>query len=262
MSKTPKTQKGKTEKIFSILKTYGFHAQDIQYGNGYFVFEHGKDMVVNFHIEECKGWLFGIWWNLEDKNKFDFFAQFEKTIDKFKPNASTYVAEEVEYCENCEQEIKFDVKPMLEFIKKHPYVAWEYDNGFTYKIWDYKTPFESWKEYIKFNFQTRKRERIAKRINKKYLKLLKSICDEVFPNYKIIDENKDGIKCYPRYDVICENYGEKGRYSVDLEEELNETLYKKTVKFDKWQRKLEKKGLGYNLDTAPFDGKLYYWVKN
>lgn len=71
-----------------------FHVADLRYEDGYFIFAHGSNAVVKFHITECPGWLFGIWWSISESEthvQISFFAQFEATIDKFKPSASMFV---------------------------------------------------------------------------------------------------------------------------------------------------------------------------
>ncbi len=254
-------QKNKIEQIFNQLKELGFHPIDIKYLNGYFIFEHGKDMVIHFHIKECKGWLFGIWWDLEDKNKFDFFTQYERDIDKFKPSASCFVEEGVLYDKkDLERELEWRIIPILKFIHKHPYVAWAYDGSYPRNCWDYKTGLMAFKEFWEYQFKEWKRENIKKRINRKYLNIVRKICQEYLEEWQIIDENKNGCKCFPRYTIICKGIKNEsiktGFYQLDLKE-LNKKIFKKVQKFDK---KLEKRHL-YELDITPFDNILNIWVK-
>lgn len=79
-------------------KDMPFHVEDLRYEDGYFIFAHGSNAVVKFHITECPGWLFGIWWSVPDEETrvdIAFFTQFESTIDKFKPSASMFCEEQV-----------------------------------------------------------------------------------------------------------------------------------------------------------------------
>lgn len=107
--------KKSTENFFALMDKYykddglSFTPIDVEYGDGYFIFVHGTNTVVSFHLKEAPGWLFGIWWNPIEKNpdrikgepaEYDnerihcsFFAQYEEEIDKFKPSNSTFVAE-------------------------------------------------------------------------------------------------------------------------------------------------------------------------
>ena len=41
-------------------KKYTFTPVDVNYGDGYFIFSHGTNSVITFHIKELPGWLFGI----------------------------------------------------------------------------------------------------------------------------------------------------------------------------------------------------------
>ena len=63
-----------------------YHFEDIIYLDGYFIFGSGTNSIVHFHVNECPGWLFGIWWNEPDENERvegQFFTQYEEARDKF-----------------------------------------------------------------------------------------------------------------------------------------------------------------------------------
>jgi len=104
--------KHETERFFEIANDYlqdnyklSFTPTDVQYLDGYFLFGHGSNSVIQFHVKEAPGWLFGIWWSAEEAAEStkehptylktnincEFFAQYEENIDKFKPSASTFV---------------------------------------------------------------------------------------------------------------------------------------------------------------------------
>ena len=254
-------QKSKTNKVLKAIEKQGFHVKNVTHLGGYFIFDHGKDMVVHFHIKECKGWLFGIWWDLEDKNRFTFFTQFEKTIDKFKPSASTYVVEDMTFSKDIDEEVEFKLKKILNFIKKHKYQAWYHDNCYTSNIWDMVSDSEAWRAYVKFIFKEKKRESLLKRVNKRWLKITNKICKELLPDYEIIDENIDGMKCYPRYMVVCKNDGTNGgHFAIDLQSELSKKMFRKTKKFDKQLERLRKKGY-YLSEVDSFDGILPYHIR-
>lgn len=257
----PKTPKGKTERIFRHLEDNGFHPKDVVYKNGYFIFDHGKDMVVHFHIKECKGWLFGIWWDLEKENQLEFFTQYEKDIDKFKPTASIF-EQEVVFDKDFQVELKYYLLPMLKFIKKHPYQAWYIDGHFTYRPWECVSGFRAFIEYTRYSLKYYiKYPKITKKINKKWLKIVAEICEDLLPDYEIRDENVKGITCYPRYMIICKNNsGKGGHFDIDLKTELDKRLFRKTEKFDNYLKKLAKKGY-YPSEVDPFDGHLSYFVK-
>ena len=104
--------RSKAKEIFKSLELSGFHVQDVEFLDGYFIFEHGKDTVVYFHIKELRGWKFGIWFQKDNEDiKFDFFAQYERDIDKFKPSASNLELEDLYECTS-------DIIELCEFIKK------------------------------------------------------------------------------------------------------------------------------------------------
>ena len=68
-----KSQKTKTWDILeSLARQAKVHIDPskVQFGDGYFIFEYGKDMVVWFYIDECPGWRFAIWWNVwKERNR-------------------------------------------------------------------------------------------------------------------------------------------------------------------------------------------------
>lgn len=80
------------EECFNLLKEHGFTVTDVSVGNGYFLFEFGKNSVVHFKIKEIPYWLFGLW-ILKDKEKkvytIQFFGEKIDWIDKFKPSRTT-----------------------------------------------------------------------------------------------------------------------------------------------------------------------------
>ena len=54
------TNKEIAELMFSKMRKFGFTPYDIEYGNGYSLFEMGEDSVVHFKIKEVwKNWKFG-----------------------------------------------------------------------------------------------------------------------------------------------------------------------------------------------------------
>lgn len=259
----PKTPKGKTERILKVLEDNGYHPIDVSYGNGYFIFDHGKDMVIHFHIKELKGWKFGIWWNLEDNNKFDFFTQFERDIDKFKPEASALVVKDREFDATYEAEVGFYIIPILRFIKNHRYVAWCYET-YQPEPWDYMSEWTARKLYYKYAWKYYYRiPRITKRMYNKWLDIANQICSMTLENYEIVDWNKDGSICFPRYSILCDGFAgenqKQGFYSMDLKAEVNDKLVKKAEKYDEKLKKYQKKGI--YLDCERFDGSLDYAVR-
>lgn len=241
--------KKRTKKIFAKLKELGFHPTDIEYLNGYFIFEYGKDMVVHFHLKECKGWKFGIWWREVEKEaqkknhrfNYDFFAQYEENIDKFKPSASVLVEEDVGFEEKSDDVLGYDMEKICKFIKNHPLRAWYADRSFGKDVWDTPPSFLLFKFVKEQWFDNLYIEWRRNRIDKKYLKLLKAACEETLVGYKIMDGNHDGWQSYPRWHITAKNFKEnpvdtRGWYDFPLEN-VSSRLLKKAKRFDeKWQK--------------------------
>lgn len=250
-----------TKNIIKHLEANGFHPVDVQYGNGYFIFEHGKDMVVHFHIKELKGWKFGIWWNVDGKKTFDFFTQYERDIDKFKPAASTLVQEDV----ILEDWYLKDLVEMCCFIKKHPYRAWSLDQkGYQHQLWEWNSLDGCFKDYWKRWWTDSIRyPRIHEKLTKEYLKIVRSVTTLCLVHPKIIDENKNGWVCSPRFHVVCDNVmGEElksGHYVIKFEEELEGWLLKKIKRYNKKFAKYEKKFWG--IHDVRLGDELSFTVK-
>lgn len=231
-----------TKDILKHLEANGFHPVDVQYGNSYFIFEHGKDMVVHFHIKELKGWKFGIWWNWHGEKLFDFSTQYERDIDKFKPEASMLVQKDV-YLEDWYLK---DLVEMCRFIKKHPYRAWALDQSYPRDIWEWGTLHGCFKEYWKRWWNDSIcYPRVYERLIKRYLKIVELITNTRLVDPKIIDHNEDGWVCSPRFHIVCNGaMGEElkpGNYIINFEEELEDWLLKKIKRYNKKFAKYQKK---------------------
>lgn len=259
--------KRRTNQLLKSLEEKGYHPKDVNFLDGYFLFEHGKNMVVNFHIKECKGWLFGIWWNLEGEEELDFFAQYERTIDKFKPSASTIKAENVSVPKNKKEwnSFNYDVLPILNFIKNNKYQAYYCDVGFIYDPWRLPSKREAFFSYYKDSFKRKNRDCLNNKLNKGWLKIADEICKEFLIDYKIKEESG-----WPKYRVVCKNIKgkegieteplERGFYTLDgYSPDLPKKLRLKAKKFDeKLKKVIDKKG--YRFD-ATFLEDLEVFVK-
>lgn len=137
------------------------HFENIEYLDGYFFFAMGTNSVVHFHIRECPGWLFGVWWKVPNKSKKEktvsdisgeFFAQFEETVDKFKPSRSTL-------CETIKAHLEeknklqctcWKAAKIINFIMTEPHLAFCRD----YYEWDYYIEYhtreEAEEKYLKY----------------------------------------------------------------------------------------------------------------
>ena len=96
------TRREVSEKVFEYIKSFGFKITNIEYGDGYFIFDKGKDGVVHFQIKGLHGWKFAMWINTNEKELkrekeedyycMSFFCQHKDNIDKFKPSRSLFNA--------------------------------------------------------------------------------------------------------------------------------------------------------------------------
>lgn len=184
------------------------HFEDIDYLDGYFLFGHGTNSVVHFHIKECPGWLFGIWWSMPDnKNKEkryidgEIFAQYEETIDKFKPSRSeirskisVFPNKEYGYCD-C-----YSAANMINFIRTEPYLAFCRDyNGWDYNE-EYHTREEAKREYDNYRGWQDNANKYTKECDDKVLAFVK---ERVLPSFSGAEIEDLGDDCSPRYEVIA-----------------------------------------------------------
>lgn len=268
-----KSQKTKTWDILeSLARQAKVHIDPskVQFGDGYFIFEYGKDMVVWFYIDECPGWRFAIWWNVEDKNKFDFFTQFVKEIDKFKPSASTFVVEDRIYQNpgrGLDLEISWDCVKIVNFIRHHRYQAWALDVGYKQDVWEMPPRFKSWWEYVhKWVLEYHFQPFIHKKFTKQYLKIMKAVTNICLVNPEILDGNKDGWTSIPRFHIVCDNFRDKdekpGHYGLVFKQELQPWLLKKidryNKKFEKWNKSF---GWFYPFDDVRLGDEVLVTVK-
>lgn len=232
-----------TKRILKQIEKKGFCPTDIKFDSGYFIFEHEKDSVVKFHIKECKGWLFGIWWSKDDYIKCEFFTQYEDCIDKFKPSASVLVMNETLYdTKKTDIEyISYEFVDLIEYIKKFPYKAWYRDVFFGYDIWQEVSGFEAWKEYIEYRIKRAFEKRLSRYLHERCRKLLQKIADEVLIEGVVQDEWKNDFVVYPRFLLRGKNFKknrveEKGFYEIN-ENDLSPKLRKEWKKYQKVQEK-------------------------
>ena len=195
--------------------------------------------TCEFHIKGLKGWLFGLWIRIDEKDKvykYDFFTQYEKQIDKFKPTASHLVKEDIWYEE---ADFDWEVKQILEFVKKHPFKAYYADVTFCTDLWSPQP-----KSYILFKWKDDIRckldEYFANRLAKQYRKFLTEVADLTLEDYRI----REDVRGFPRFDLIAKNFqlekvDKKGCYG--LEEDLTPELEKKFQKLQKKQGWLHNK---------------------
>lgn len=282
------TNKEFTTRFQQYLIDNKFTIKNIQYLNGYFIFESGEDNVIHFEIKECRGWKFGIWLVADDDNeviKYTLFARHKDDLDKFKPSRShklLQISSEIKD-EETEDWIFYDVDKMLNYIHNHPIIAYLQDyGGYTYlpknilltyikeKFYAKKYLFGNWyRESSKYNLTY-----IKLCMVKKYLSLKK--INDFISNVEVVDNNNNNEWiATPRYNLHIEilqpsqdviNY--KIRPIVLPFYHING----KTKKFDNcdiiWHTKGANKHIyGFILMPTEEDmynvyGVLYKWFKN
>lgn len=211
------------------------HVEDVQYLDGYYIFPMGTNAVVHFKIKECPGWLFGIWWKEPEcmdrkagsfKMTGTFFAQYEKTIDKFKPSASSIKAEVqaeiIKKSKSSQDKIWHisdytDMLNQIRFIIKEPELAFCRD----YQVWDYNVQYldkrRAKKIFEKWMIWYDNKEKYFKICDDKVLDFVKDKILPIYKGAKLIDR---GPNWSPRYQIACklseyDNTVQAGFYDID-----------------------------------------------
>ena len=211
-----------TRQLFEHLKSQNYTITTEQYGDGYFIFDYGPNTVVHFRLKETPGWLYGVWWRVSINKEGivsivgEFFAQYEEEIDKFKPSASYYgcdmlslVAADGSICLE-----EGEVVSIINFIRDHPYRAWNGHISFNDKI----PGIRAWLNYQKRQRHLRKGKRLEKNLYKDICKFAKIASKLLkYTNNITVEDYGEGI--YPRYffQLIAtpdEGFKEKGCYEL------------------------------------------------
>ena len=200
--------------VFNVLRKEGLIPVDVQFGNGYFIFEYGEDSVVHFHIKGVKNWKFGMWIDTSIGDVVQVFAQNEMWIDKFKPSRSVFseniskkTLKNVARHKDSAQCAYIKVVEMIMHIKNNPHIATiqDYYCGmyireplakmlFDCKISRLKDISYDVKKYVTYELIECRRNALA-------LKILKSKNPAIIKDAYIHDCNSYGITCSPRYEV-------------------------------------------------------------
>ena len=249
-----------------------FHFEDIEYLDGYFIFSHGTNSVVHFHIKECPGWKFGIWWEMpnekEDSGKLikgECFAQYEEEIDKFKPSASTMrtdisasfdIHESFIYC--------YEALEMFNFIKNEPYLAFcRHVYG-----WDYNKEYHSRKEakakYEKYQAYKNREKESALELLELDEKVMNFVKEKILPCFKYARIIDNGTDSYPRYKMVApySKYAEAvekpGFYNwFESDDESSEALFAEFESIeDRCLEIAENKGVEWN---CPIDSDILFY---
>lgn len=244
-----------------------FHYQDITYLDGYFIFGKGTNSVVHFHVDECPGWLFGIWWNVPEKDserqkkiKGEFFAQFEEAIDKFKPSNSDICKDISVSLDESSTCVCWSAAAMVKFIKNEPYLAFCRD----YMGWNYNEEFhsreEAKKEFEDYRKYTDSKAAFTKENDDKVIAFIKTKIVPRFLGARIVDK---GDSWSPRYEVIApfeenknivDEPGTYGWLGNDEEDVAIDNEYKSMLK--EIDAAAEKQGF---LWFSPFNPSVFFY---
>lgn len=224
-----------TNQLFEHLKSQKrpYTVSTEEYGDGYFIFDYGPNTVVHFRLKETPGWLYGVWWSFKVNKEGivsivgEFFAQYEEEIDKFKPSTSYYGCDMLSLVAAdgsiCLDEGK--VVSIIDFIRNHPYRAWNGHIDFNDKI----PGIRAWLNYQKRQRYLRKGKRLEKNLYKDLCKFAKIASKLLkYTNNITVEDYGEGI--HPRYffQLVAtpdEGFKEKGCYELWEKNDVIGQLY-------------------------------------
>jgi len=255
-----------TALIVKVLEDNGYHIENLNECDGYFIFDFGGNSVNTFHLKEIPKWKFGLWWTILDEEdgryiSAELFTQFEKDIDKFKPSRSTFLETmrfklnksgcdlyEYDGYDPFEDFYEYSIKPMLDFIKRHPYRAWARS-----MTWDYEkyripwTGLKCWYKYVDNLVYHKKKDWFQDWADRKLLRFFKKEVLCFFNNAGIYEYENISPK-YDMYAPLSENkemFNRRGLYGVFLtEREIEEFKKCDSERLRMWAKmspKLKKK---------------------
>lgn len=206
------TRREAAEKIFNYIKENKFTPIDINYGNGYFIFDMSDDGVVHFNIKELRNWRFGMWIetdaeklkrdNGEDYPAMQFFCRHKTDLDKFKPSRSLFKVN-ISLAEMNEDDtwMFYKIEWILKMIKRHPLIAFQMSDSMNHycdcsyigyylraRFIDTKYRIRDWWEDASVLLWHGPKVWFIK----KY---------KIVDSAELIDNNHDGWECSPRYDM-------------------------------------------------------------
>ena len=255
------TYKKSTDLLFDRIKTelnLDLHFEDINYLDGYFIFGHGTNSVVHFHVKEAPGWLGGIWWSPiateetkdkknptyeTDKLDCELFFQYEEEIDKFKPSASTFGRNfELHFNEGFYDSGFINACADLKFIIKEPYLAFYREMHYADFNHEYISR-ESAKRYWNRHWKEKDAEKARANLNAKAMyETVKYIIRPMVEDGDAFIYDR-GNCISPRYEIVIKNVkladgkplvDEEGCYSLFgfnyPDKKSDEKLWKKTEK--------------------------------
>lgn len=184
------------------------HFEDINYKDGYYIFGMGDNSVIDFHVKECPGWLFGIWWDHpteEDKKseivRGKMFTQYEKSLDKFKPTRSNYCTDVcIFFCDGQPESLDYEPYRMISFISQYPNRAFCRDyHGWNYN-YEYHTDEECKAEFDKFEKWYENEKKYTAELNQRVVDFVTEKILPCFTGARIYDCGEDTS---PQYDIFA-----------------------------------------------------------
>lgn len=177
----------------------------------------------SFKLKELGEWLFCIY-SLE--NGITIIGEYMDFIDKFRPNRTYITKQDLNEFLNVVDDIKSNPK-------KHIVASRRYADNIEEAYYEYKKNNDTIEEFIDREYNdyiVKKKERdLKERLNHDYvMNIFKNELFEKFPKLLevgVIDGNKNGFECYPRYNVrlLCEN---------NLLQDEFEELWKDILKYE------------------------------
>lgn len=239
--------------LFKGLQKEGFNVVKPQYLDGYFIFGSGTNSVVHFYIKEIPGWKFGVWWEEPKESCYnkdgelvdidgEFFAQYEETIDKFKPSASSiskrifsplnHPAGEYDY---------WSLIRVLKFMRDEPELCFCRDYCY-WDEWEYHTREEAKKKFKEYKKEKALKDKYEEKFKQKYLEWAEEVCKYLGKGARIVDKGD----CWsPRYDLVCKmpnkniHIEDPGSYNLFSDFEMNSELVDIKKKWDKLSKEVE-----------------------
>ncbi len=259
------TRREAAEKVFQYIRENKFEPINIQYGNGYFIFDMGDDGVVHFNIKGLYGWKFAMWIETdpeklkqEDGTKYpaiQFFCQHKLNLDKFKPSRSFHLVKlSLADIEGGEEWEFINIRDILQMIKRHPFVSFAMDAfdekyyGRSYilcylnmKMCRVKESVIEWWKDVWIRLWHGSKVWFVKRYT-------------VVDNISLVDNNDKDWKVSPRYDmrihfkVISANEDEQQRAEIRV--------------LDRWFSKNYYDNMNLELTRDGIDGIYSYRIKD